>query len=67
MHCKQGGENTDVMLKGLLLMQFVFPSFSPLATHLSNFLPHPIFVLDVRVSVIVCGGGLDIHTPGTHD
>lgn len=48
-------------------MQFVFPSFSPFATHLNNFLPHPVFVLDVRVPVIVCGGGLDIHTPGTHD
>lgn len=54
-------------LKGLLLMQFVFPSFSPLATHLNNFLPHPMFVLDVRLSVVVCGGSLGTTSPGTHD
>lgn len=48
-------------------MQFVFPSFSPLATHLNNFFPHPMFVLDVRLSVIVCGGGLGTHTLGIHD
>lgn len=47
-------------------MQFVFPFFL-VATHLNNFLPHPIFVLDVRLSVTVCGGGLGTHTPDTHD
>lgn len=64
VHCKQGGENIGVMLKGLLLMQFIFPSFSPLATHLNNFLPHSMFVLDIRLSVIVCGGGLGTHNHG---
>lgn len=59
MHCKQGEESRDVMLKGLLLMQFVFPCISyllyfvfPLATNLNNFLPHSMFVLDVRLSVL---------------
>lgn len=47
-------------------MQFVFPFFL-VATHLNNFLPHPMFVLDVRLSVTVCGDGLGTHTPDAHD